>query len=121
RLDEVAGPGNGDEVTFARIQTEIFDRSCVGCHRGGGDTLPASLDLSTEDESYQNLVNVPSQHPEAPGRVRVVPGDPDASFLVTKLEGGPDLVGSQMPLGGSALSDSQIQLVRDWIAAGAVR
>jgi hypothetical protein len=66
-------------------------------------------------------VNVQAFHEEADGLVRVVPNDPDASFLVMKLEGGPDLAGERMPFGGSRLPDADIQLVRDWIEAGAPR
>lgn len=120
RGEDIVGPGNGTEATFARIQSEIFDQSCVGCHRGGSSG-PGALDLSSADVSYANLVNVPANHVDAAGLTRVVPNDPDASFLVMKLEGGPDLAGDRMPFGGAPLPAAEIQLVRDWIAAGAPR
>lgn len=123
----VAGCDHGEDITgpgepgrFARIQEEIFDASCVGCHRGGSSAL-GGLDLSSEQTAYDNLVNVDAAHPQASGWKRVVPNDPDASFLVHKLEGGPNLIGTRMPLGGSPLSEDKIQLVRDWIADGAPR
>lgn len=120
--EDIVGPGDGGgDGLLARIQTEIFDRSCVGCHRGGGSTLPSSLDLSSVEKSYQELVNVAADHPEATGRILVVPNDPDASFLLTKIAGGPDLVGARMPFAGSPLSAAEIQLVRDWIEQGAPR
>ena len=120
RGEDITGPDPSGDVTLARIQTEIFDQDCVGCHRGGSGA-PGGLDLSSADESYDNMVNVPAFHEEATGRVRVVPNDPDASFLIHKLEGGPNLVGERMPFGGSALPAADIQMVRDWIAAGAPR
>jgi len=48
----------------------------------------------------------------------VAPGDPDNSYLVQKVEG-TAAVGSQMPLGGPALSQSQINDIRQWIQDGA--
>jgi len=51
--------------------------------------------------------------------LRVKPGDPDDSYVVLKLQGDPRIVGERMPFGGPYLSASDIQAVRDWIAAGA--
>jgi hypothetical protein len=50
--------------------------------------------------------------------VRVVAGQPDASFLVQKLEGTQTL-GDRMPQGGPYLSQDLINDVRLWIANGA--
>lgn len=112
------GDGVGDACqaasapTFSQVQS-IFDSRCVTCHGvSGGLTL-------SSDVSYDNLVNVPSG--EIPSVVYVKPGDPDNSYLVWKLEGRAGISGGRMPLGGPYLIDTQIQLVRDWIAAGANR
>jgi hypothetical protein len=51
--------------------------------------------------------------------VRVVAGDPDASYLVRKIEDAVGIQGTAMPP-GNPLSADQVQLVRDWIAAGAL-
>lgn len=84
-----------------------------------------------EGQSYANLltvtpsglVGVPPQNAAAlnAGLLRVDPGHPDNSFLVIKLAGPPPIEGGQMPLGKPALSDAQMQLVRDWISAGALQ
>ena len=50
---------------------------------------------------------------------RIEPNNPNDSYLIRKLEGGPNISGSQMPLGGSPLPQSTIDLIRDWISAGA--
>lgn len=118
RDDGVVDPG-GDESMLAEIQRSIFDGSCAvtGCHIG--QSAFGSLDLSSADRAFENLVGVPATlNPELS---RVEPGDPDNSFLIIKLEGGARLVGSQMPLDRPPLGAAQIQLVRDWIAAGAER
>jgi hypothetical protein len=49
----------------------------------------------------------------------VEPGNPDDSYLIRKLEGGPNISGGQMPLGGPALDQATINQIRDWITAGA--
>jgi hypothetical protein len=55
-----------------------------------------------------------------PDAVRVIPGDPDNSYLVRKLEGGPNIVGERMPrTGGPYLTDGQMLVIRQWIRRGA--
>ena len=56
---------------------------------------------------------------ERPLLKRVAPGDPDNSYIVRKLEGGPDIDGVQMPFGGTPPDAATIKKVRDWISAGA--
>ena len=48
----------------------------------------------------------------------VVPGDPDASYVIHKLEG-TGICGMRMPRGRAALSSEQIGTIRTWIAEGA--
>ena len=72
----------------------------------------------TENVSYANLVGRPSA--DKPGAVRVIPGDPNGSYLVQKLEGAPGIVGDRMPrTGGPFLTESQIRIIRQWIELGA--
>lgn len=109
---------DGAEATLSSIQTNIFNANCAlsGCHVGGA-VLPGSMDLRA-GESFSSIVGVPSE--QRPGLDRVEPGDPDASYLVRKIEGGPDIMGMRMPAGRAALSQDEIDLVREWIADGAV-
>jgi hypothetical protein len=63
------------------------------------------------------LVNVASA--EVPGTLRVNPGNPDASYIVKKIEG-TAAVGVRMPANGPPyLPQDRIDLIRRWIAAGA--
>jgi mono/diheme cytochrome c family protein len=103
-------------VTLAQLQTDIFTPSCSGCHSGNGATLPGVLNLSSASASFAALVNVASI--EVPALNRVTPNDPANSYLVQKLEGTQSL-GSRMPLGGSALSQANIDNVKAWINSGA--
>jgi hypothetical protein len=42
---------------------------------------------------------VNAQSTGKPAAVRVVPGDPNGSYLIHKLEGRSDIIGSRMPVG----------------------
>jgi hypothetical protein len=102
--------------TLTSLQEEIFTPRCAvpGCHAAPFPQL--GLDLS-QGNTHDSLVNVESV--ELAPLPRVLPGEPDLSYLVLKLEGDPRIVGERMPFGGPYLAASQIQAVRDWIAAGA--
>ena len=67
--------------------------------------------------AYANLVNVASRG--KPSAIRVAPGEPDSSYLVHKLEGGPAIAGQRMPLNGPYLTAGQIAVIRRWIDEGA--
>ena len=72
-----------DDPSFQLVIQEVFDRrgcASVACH---GSALSGGLDLRT-GASYAALVNVPAV---AELELRVIPGDPDMSYLVVKLEG----------------------------------
>lgn len=104
-------PANSD---FQEIQDTIFTPICANCHIGGG--APQGLRLD-EGNSYAMLVNVASA--EVPGTLRVNPGNPNASYIVQKIEG-TAAVGVRMPADGPPyLPQDRIDLVRRWIAAGA--
>ncbi len=106
-----------EDATLAQLQETIFTPICSECHAGAG--APQGLRLDSEQNSYDFLVDQPSQ--EVPALLRVDPGDPDASYIVRKVEAGPDIQGGQMPLGGPPLEAAQITMLRDWIANGAPR
>ncbi len=105
----------GLQPTFRSIQDHIFTPICTACHAPGG--IAANILLLDESNALDSLVGVPSQ--EVPTLDRVEPGDPDASYLVQKLEG-TSAVGDRMPLGGPFLEQEVIDAIRDWIAAGAL-
>ena len=75
------------------------------------------MSLADENTSRMNLVGVPSS--AAAGRVRVIAGDPDNSYLIEKLGPNP-AVGAQMPFGRPPLPQADIDVIRTWIANGAV-
>ncbi len=103
--------------SFSGQVQPILSANCGGggCHSG---SRPAQgLNLSSASVSYGNLVNVASS--ECSANKRVLPSQPAASYLISKLKGsGSCYSGSKMPIGGS-LSTADISLISAWIAAGA--
>jgi len=98
---------------LASIQQNVFTPICSACHAGAAAPLGFRLDASS---AYAMLVNAPSV--EVPSLLRVVPGNPDASYLIEKLEGHA-AVGGQMPLGQPPLPQATIDVIRQWITDGA--
>jgi hypothetical protein len=90
----------------------IFGESCAraGCH--SGPNPQQGMDL-TRDQFYASIVDVPSR--ERPELKRVDPGQPDSSYVVMKIEGHPDIVGTRMPFTGETLSEDEVQSIRTWI------
>jgi hypothetical protein len=99
----------------ADVNTLFVNRGCTAgnCHGGGAGDLSLT---STASTSYADLVGVASD--AEPSFLRVEPGDAQNSYLVIKLEGRQSS-GGRMPLGGAALSASEIATIRAWIEAGA--
>ena len=121
-LSDLTGPTPNLEPTFSSIQQEIFSSgdssgrpACTNCHNAVGSRFNG-LDLSPA-VSYSNLVNVASR--AKAGAVRVIPGDPENSYLIHKLEGRSTIAGVRMPLGGPYLEIGQIQVIERWIEIGA--
>lgn len=124
KLSDVAGPTPNLVPTLSSIQQEIFNTTdssgrlaCINCHTDVGRTPAGGLVL-LEGRSYQALVGQPSRFKA--GAIFVVPGDPDASYLIHKLDGAADIAGSRMPRGtGPFLTSGQMQIIRRWIELGA--
>ncbi len=85
---------------------------CTMCHDEGGDPdEPGGLDLSGPPSA---LIG---RRSAANGKPLIVPGQPEQSYLLAKLEGADGIAGDVMPLGEEPLSDDDLAVVRDWIAS----
>jgi outer membrane protein assembly factor BamB len=113
-------------ATWSAIWQEVIVNN--GCN--GGSTCHASVSggnlvMQTKAASYTALVNAAAGGNTgtpacaATGGTRVVPGDPDNSLLVNKIEQATPKCGAHMPPGGM-LKPEQLKQVRDWVAAGAL-
>jgi hypothetical protein len=77
--------------------------------------LPRGLDPGF---SAGNLICVPV--PRDPSKIRVIPSDPDGSFLIQKLDGGPGTTPRRSDAAGRHYLDpSTINVMRQWIQDGA--
>jgi uncharacterized membrane protein len=88
-------------VSFSKDIAPIFQATCLSCH--GGNKTEKSLDLKT----YASLM-AGSEN----GAV-IVPGDAANSLLIQKVQSG------NMPKRKPHLAADQIQLLVDWVNAGA--
>ncbi len=112
-------PG-GDQVTLSGDVQPIFTSNCAlsGCHACTNPQQGMNLSVG---QTFANVVNV--QAMELSTMNRVTPDEPDNSYLVHKVQGTHLNVGgsgNQMPLGRSPLSQTDIDLIRAWIEAGAL-
>jgi mono/diheme cytochrome c family protein len=103
--------------------SQVYDDvlvSCAfaGCHGLGSASGSNGLEFSDASSAHAALVGVASAG--APSETFVIAGNPDGSYLVKKLENASGITGGPMPPPAGGLDPAQIQLVRDWIAAGAL-
>ncbi|MDH3749834.1 MAG: Ig-like domain-containing protein [Gammaproteobacteria bacterium] len=106
-------PPAGFGPNFSEIQASVFTPSCTGCHSGAAPSAGLNLDAAN---SYTMLVGIAST--QDAGTQRVDPGNPNASYLIQKLEG-PGAAGGQMPPTGP-LPQADIDVIRQWIMDGAI-
>jgi mono/diheme cytochrome c family protein len=99
---EVVPTAEAEGPSFVNDILPIFEAKCTMCHGtlGGWDGTSFEAVMTTGD-------NAPV----------VIPGDPDGSLLGQKIVGTQE-EGGIMPPGGKLPAD-EIQLILDWIAAGA--
>jgi hypothetical protein len=111
---------------FSEIYTQIFPAmtkaKCNFCHsQPVSQVSNGKLYTGAEGDvhaAYAALVGQTSASKDCSGKALIVPGKPEESLFYTKLTGTPPC-GAQMPFGGGALPDAQVEMVRSWIAAGA--
>lgn len=102
------------------LEERVFSVHCAlsGCHSGPMPTGRMNLETGNARAS---LVGVLAQGVQCGGtnNTRVVAGDPAMSLLVHKLTDPMPPCGARMPLMQDPLDPDLIQLVRDWVDAGA--
>ncbi|TNF25578.1 MAG: hypothetical protein EP329_22870 [Deltaproteobacteria bacterium] len=122
-----SAPAEGDscelEPSLSALQSGYFAAGCTfsGCH--DARTAKGGLDLASPG-LHARLVDIAVQDDNAAARGKrlVVAGDPDASFIVQKVEGAQESdEGSLMPEGADEpiSPECRIATLREWIANGA--
>ena len=98
--------GGATRVSFQRDVLPIFEARCIECH--GPDKVKGSLRMDTVAHLFDG----------DPEWLTVVPGKPDESLLVERIElpaDDPDA----MPPKGDRLTPEQVGVIRTWIEEGA--
>jgi uncharacterized protein YjdB len=113
---QVSVSGLSGTVSFASEIQPILTSRCTSCHN---DVLRSGELSLASGSSYTGLIYVDASG--AQGERRVVPLSVGDSYLARKVDPGASPVnGVRMPYNGSPLTASQLQLIRDWIAQGAM-
>jgi hypothetical protein len=100
---------------------ELFNGSCAGstCHIGFQGAAAAGMDLRPSS-LCASVINVAAA--EVPTLSRIVPGNPDESYLLCKVTPGCEDLPARaqlMPQGSNGLPSDQRNLISQWIQAGA--
>jgi hypothetical protein len=105
-------------ATWSDVRAIFSTAGCAvsGCH-GSSNPSGGLGNLTNENSGYTELLNEDVFCGGSSYGSRVVPGSPDSSFLVAKIEGFYDC-GSPMPLVGS-LAPEDLDAIRSWILDGA--
>ena len=94
-----------EKVSWSKQIHPLLQAQCLPCHASGARKA-AGLDVTTIPALLKGGESGPS----------VVRGKPDKSSLVLYIEG---LKKPQMPMRHKPMSADQLNLIREWIAAGA--
>ena len=115
---DAAAPMDGSSIDSAPGTPVSFQNDIVplvgNC---GGELCHGGLASGTWP--YTALVSQPTNEC-SDNRVIVKPGDPTNSYLIQKLKGVNMCSGVRMPKFGTALSNSDLQTIADWISQGAL-
>lgn len=109
---------------WSDIYERLIEKRCSNavCH---GDAEAGELGLTGQAQALMAMINADPEGEDCGNDLNpmIVPGDPDASLLIHKLEGrdenGNPVCGHVMPIGGSRVSAASVQAIRQWISAGA--
>ena len=94
--------------------------NCGSCHNAGGSAYISGLYLTTKEDRPANLGFCKSPVSAGKGSggrdYDIVPGDPDASILVYRME--TDEPGARMPeIGRKLIHEEGVALIREWIGS----
>jgi len=101
----VAAPDAG---TLKAEVVKVFEASCTSCHDATDDLINLAVDPGTlVGKSAKNLA----------GKILIVAGKPEESYLLTKMTGNGPIDGEVMPAGEGQLPGDKITAVSNWISS----
>ena len=102
-----------DLVDFNFHVRPILSDRCFKCHGPDANKREANLRLDTEEGAFAALKDDPSHHV-------IVPGDPMASALYTRISSSDTSEMMPPPSSNLTLSKREISIIKKWIQQGAV-
>lgn len=117
-------PNGGAPGTFRGVYAMLFptmtNARCNFCHSmPPTDVSNGHLYMGNDQgAAFAALVGQTSVSAKCMGRPLVLANHPESSLFFEKLAGSPPC-GDRMPLGGAALSATQLRMIESWIANGA--
>lgn len=106
----LAQPIDSASVDYQRDIRPILARHCFACHGNDADHRKAGLRLDTRDGATASL---------ASGATAIVPGNPEASDLLFRINEPDPTVRMPPPKAGNPLKPEEVALLRTWIEQGA--
>ena len=103
-------PASASDVDFNRDIRPILAGTCFKCHGPDEQARKGGLRLDLRDASIQ---------PAKSGDRAIVPGQADASALIARVLNPDEDEVMPPPKAGKRLTERQVGLLREWIAAGA--
>jgi hypothetical protein len=94
---------------FNRDIRPILSENCFACHGPDSASRKADLRLDRPEDALA----------DRGGYATIVPGDPDASELIYRVESGDELDVMPPPSSHKSLTAEQKKALRDWVASGA--
>jgi hypothetical protein len=99
-----------DRVSFNRDMRPIMSDTCFRCHGPDPNSRQADLRLDIREEATR---------PTRSGRIPIVPGDPDKSEIIARIFADGARI-MPPPSAHRELTATQKELIRRWVAEGAV-
>lgn len=106
-------------ISFTKQVQPIFADRCNTCHHPGN---AVKVDLTNPFDPATGLINRPNSWTKSEKKLLVVPGDPEASALIWKVEQAildDHVDGYPMPWHIEPLTQRQLDDLQKWIGAGA--
>jgi mono/diheme cytochrome c family protein len=108
--DEVQSASRAHPVNFAREVRPILSDNCFACHGPDDQKRKAGLRLDTKEGAFTKLKS---------GSVAIVPGKPDESDLIDRVENDDPELRMPPKKSGKQLTAAQIAMLRRWVEQGA--
>jgi len=118
-IEQAAAGETPAEIGFSAQVAPIFAAKCNSCHHPDN---AVKVDLTRPFDPELGLIDRPNSWTRSSRPILVVPGDPEASALIWKVEQTelePKIDGDPMPWHIDPLTGTEIESLRAWIEGGA--